>query len=347
MKIILLQDNYIEDLKDFNKEEVKFEKLIYLRVDNNKFKKNDKELKKAIKKFGKKLIYKNLDTKSFNKKYDVNLTRNDVRLDLSDKKDKEILTDLFQLIDFQFNIKCLYLDNNNIDNASILSNIPLYHLEVLDLSLNYITSLLFLRKLSKKYTELKELYLNDNKITDITPFKDYSNKKISISFKSLKKLTLKNNLFYTDFEEKSNNDNNNKENKNDNKSKKDKDENNKKSNDKKNKSNNKGKIISIKDKDSRDVFTAILEKYTTDFREDIKIKEIEEEKEKEKKEKEEKEKKEKEKEEKEKKEKEKKEKNKKKKKKKKSETKKENENDLISINSDTKSKDNVNNDNFN
>ena len=128
-----MQDNYIKTLEPFNDKEVKFEELIYLRVDNNKFnekddkkdnkkddknddkkddkkdnKKNykkDKELIKAIKKFGKKLIYETLDTASFCKKYNINFDPNDEKLDLCDQKKKELLTDLFLFIGFQFNIK--------------------------------------------------------------------------------------------------------------------------------------------------------------------------------------------------------------------------------------------------
>ena len=106
LRIILLQDNYIKSLEPFKDKEVNFEELIYLRVDNNKF--NEKDVKKdkdLEKKFGKKLIYKTLDTDSFCKKYNINFDPNDEKLDLCDQKKKELLTDLFLFIGFQFNIK--------------------------------------------------------------------------------------------------------------------------------------------------------------------------------------------------------------------------------------------------
>ena len=164
----------------------------------------------------------------------------------------------------------LDLENNYIDNASILSSIPLFKLEVLDLALNRIPSILFLRKLSKKCPELRELYLHDNKIVDITLFKDFTDGKNSNIFQKLRILTLKNNPFY--HEEK----NGNKTNKEDKKDKKSKEE----SNDENKKIENKEIIISIKDGETREVFKKIMNKYTTDFGEKkyIKIKEEEEEK---------------------------------------------------------------------
>ena len=288
LRIILLQDNYIKSLEPFKDKEVNFEELIYLRVDNNKF--NEKDVKKdkdLEKKFGKKLIYKTLDTDSFCKKYDINFNLNDDKLDLSDRKKKELLMDLFLLIGFQFNIKYLDLENNYIDNASILSSIPLFKLEVLDLALNRIPSILFLRKLSKKCPELRELYLHDNKIVDITLFKDFTDGKNSNIFQKLRILTLKNNPFY---HEEKNGNKTNKEDKKDKKSKEESNDENKKdkkdkkskeeSNDENKKIENKEIIISIKDGETREVFKKIMNKYTTDFGEKkyIKIKEEEEEK---------------------------------------------------------------------
>ena len=73
---------------------------------------------------------------------------------------------------------------------------PLFHLEILDLSLNLITDIKFLKKLSKK-CKLQKLYLNDNKIMDITPLVNYSDKNDKeLIFKELQILTLKQNSFY-------------------------------------------------------------------------------------------------------------------------------------------------------
>ena len=223
LKYILLQKNEIKTLKDFNHQIVKFEELEILRVDNNKLNIKDKEFIKAKEKFGDKLIYETMDIGSF-------------KLDLSDRKNEEVLIDIFNLITFQFQIKWLYLENNNLSDASILCNMPLYHLKVLDLSFNKITSILFLRELSRNCLHLEDLFLNDNKITDITPFKV----KYDSNFKRLKILTLKNNDFYI-----------------------------KEKNNKKNFEDNKfyieEKIITIKDKETKDIFEAIIHRFKTDF----------------------------------------------------------------------------------
>jgi Leucine-rich repeat (LRR) protein len=196
LKMIFLQENIIETLKDFNDKKVKFKELEILRVDKNKLDLNDIEFKKAKKKFGRKLIYETISPESFGKKYEVNLKEGETKLDLSGKKRKELLIDLINIIGQLLSLNSLYLDNNNIDNPTILGNIPLYNLKILDLSLNKITNIFFLRKLSKKCGDLEELYLNDNKIADITPFQSFPEKKYEISFSKLKILTLKNNLFY-------------------------------------------------------------------------------------------------------------------------------------------------------
>ena len=256
LKNILLQENEIETLKDFNHEIVKFENLEILRVDNNKLNIKDQEFKKAKEKFGNKLIYESLAhyLSYLNEKYDVNLSPNDSKIDLSDIKREELLIDLFTLNNYHFPIRCLYLDNNNFNDVSMLSNMPLYNLKILDLSLNIITSIHFLRKLSTICRNLKELYLNDNSIADITPIKDCIN--IDFSLNKLEVLTLKNNLFYIK-------ENNNKD--------KIKEKNNKDN------INDYRMIISIKDKEIREVFELIINSFNTDFgkRDNIIIKEDE------------------------------------------------------------------------
>ena len=58
-----------------------------------------------------------MDINSFDKKYGVNFYKNDLILDLSDRKNEEVLIDIFNLITFQFQIKWLYLENNNLSDA--------------------------------------------------------------------------------------------------------------------------------------------------------------------------------------------------------------------------------------
>ena len=52
-------------------------------------------------------------------------------------------------------IKTLILDNNRIQDSSLIAKMTLYKLETLDLSLNLISSIIFLKKLSVKNQNLK------------------------------------------------------------------------------------------------------------------------------------------------------------------------------------------------
>ena len=70
---------------------------------------------------------------------------------------------------------------------------PLYNLELLDLSVNIISNIKFLRKMSKKCKNLQTLYLNDNKINDISSLIKYDENNRIIPIFNLKSLTLKNN----------------------------------------------------------------------------------------------------------------------------------------------------------
>ena len=73
----------------------------------------------------------------------------------------------------------------------LLKKMPLNNLNYLDLSLNLIFDIIFLKQMSKTCVKLKTLYLHDNKITDISPLlKDNED----LIF-NLETLTLKNNNF--------------------------------------------------------------------------------------------------------------------------------------------------------
>ena len=69
---------------------------------------------------------------------------------------------------------------------------PLYHLDFLNLSVNVISNIKFLKELSKKAKNLKKLYLNDNKINDIKNLEKIEENAIIPIF-NLESLTLKNN----------------------------------------------------------------------------------------------------------------------------------------------------------
>ena len=195
MREIFLQENQIEDIGDFKNSN--FKKLFILRVDKNNINYNSNTFKEVRKIYKEKLVYKSINIEQFNKKYDFDYDEKNKHFDLSSKRrGDEIIIDFSCLINSSNNIISLILDDNKLQNVSLLNRMPLFHLEILDLSLNLITDIKFLKKLSKK-CKLQKLYLNDNKIMDITPLVNYSDKNDKeLIFKELQILTLKQNSFY-------------------------------------------------------------------------------------------------------------------------------------------------------
>lgn len=195
---ILLQENQIEDLEPFKYSNF-IESIDTLRVDNNEIDFKSKSFIDVKKKYGKKLIYKSISFEEFNKKYECDLNEYSNNLELGSRHSGDIiLHDLNRLYNSQNSINYLILDDNKLQNVSILIRMPFYHLQILDLSLNFITSIKFLKKFSKKCKHIQKLFLNDNKINDISPlinFSDENNKEGKI-FKELTMLSLSNNTFY-------------------------------------------------------------------------------------------------------------------------------------------------------
>ena len=115
------------------------------------------------------------------------------QLDLSGRRCGDIIIkDLNALIvSYPNKIKSLILDNNKLVDVSLLNIMPLYHLKNLDLSLNFICNIKFMKQLFDTCKNLEILYLHDNEINNISPF--LNNKRELIS-KKLKTLTLKNNF---------------------------------------------------------------------------------------------------------------------------------------------------------
>ena len=114
-----------------------------------------------------------MDINEFNKRHNTNIILNEQTYNLGrTKKKREILLDdLFSLIKFENKIKYLILDNNNIKDASLLSKMPLFCLRRLDLSVNKINNISFLKKLSKTCKKLADLFLDTNEIYDISVLK--------------------------------------------------------------------------------------------------------------------------------------------------------------------------------
>ena len=194
LSFILLENNLIEDLGPFLDSNFPSLKILKVINNNSAFEKNN--FKSVLKKFEDIIIYQ-LKWNDFSKRYKLDNNKINEenfkkanKLDLSSRGCGDIiLNDLFPLINSHIRIIYLILDNNRLNDVSLLGKMPLYYLEYLDLSLNLITSIKFLKKLFIVSRNLKILYLQDNKINDITPFLN-DERKIAIK---LEILTLKNN----------------------------------------------------------------------------------------------------------------------------------------------------------
>ena len=150
---ISLQYNQIKNIKPFLEPKFSVDSLEIMRIDNNKFDANyikSKDFQKFIEKYKKKIIYVNKDWKSLNEKYKCDINNDTPKLDLGSRKDDDIIIDLYASVVYGNKIKSLILDNNRIQDASLIAKMPLYKLEYLDLSLNIISSIIFLKKLSVK-----------------------------------------------------------------------------------------------------------------------------------------------------------------------------------------------------
>ena len=193
LSIILLQNNSIKDLKPFLNSN--FPSLKILKVINNNEAFNQNSFKDVVKKFEDIIIYKP-KWNDFAKEYkcDMNdFNEENFKLDLSSRRCGDIIIkDLNALIvSYPNKIKSLFLDNNKLVDVSLLNKMPLYYLTYLDLSLNFIRNIKFVRPLFGVSKNLEILYLHDNEINNISPF--LNNKRELIS-KKLKTLTLKNNF---------------------------------------------------------------------------------------------------------------------------------------------------------
>ena len=192
LKELCLQHNKIKNFEPFLNSD--FPKLKIFRIEDNI---NDKSKETDILKRFKDLFTEITETE-FDKKYSCailsedrnkqkkieKIDNNSSKVKLKDvrklylydlgEKGNQIIKDLYYLIPKENKIKLLKIDNNEIDDISLLTRIPLYHLEELDLSLNKIKNLDFLSKL--RFNKLKKLYLNHNNIYNIFPLQKLTDK---------------------------------------------------------------------------------------------------------------------------------------------------------------------------
>ena len=172
---IILNDNKIKTLNPFYGEKPIYFKLQTLAVQNNQdLIGKEKEFKGIKEKHkGIKILFESININEFNKRHNTNIIEDEKSYNLGRiKKNREILLDdLFSLIKLEYKIRYLILDNNNIKDASLLSKMPLFCLRRLDLSVNKINNISFLKKLSKTCKKLADLFLDNNDIYDISVLK--------------------------------------------------------------------------------------------------------------------------------------------------------------------------------
>ena len=167
LKEISLQNNNIQDIGPFLKSD--FPAFERLRIEkNNRINRENNSLRDLIKNknFKNKVFYEEKTFDQFKAKYGVNLNQDYVELS-GLKCGNKLIQDLYLTLKPDNKIKHLKLDNNEIEDASLLSRIPLNKLQLLDLSLNNIKNVRFL--LDMKLTKLTTLYLNATEIYNIYP----------------------------------------------------------------------------------------------------------------------------------------------------------------------------------
>ena len=184
---LFIQHNQITDIQLFLDDD--FPTFEILRIDNNNIDENSK--KKLIDLYKKKnlILIINIDDI---KKYSIDYKEDMTEIKVENQEEGDLMLKyIFINIPSNNIIKKLKLINNKIEDPSILNRIQFEYLEELDLSLNNIASLNFLKGMKAK--NLKELYLEKNKFDDLSALYN-----IKVSFKYLDKIYLEKDKFNPD-----------------------------------------------------------------------------------------------------------------------------------------------------
>ena len=201
LKEICLQNNEIKDISPFLNSN--FPKLERLRIDSNMIDQSSESFKNMRDIYKNILYYTTKTVESFNKEYKSRISENieeEKIIDLSDistsygKNGDKMLEDLYLIIPKNNKIHILVLNNNGITNTSLLTRIPLPHLNELNLAVNNITNLKFLNEMKLK--KLDYLYLDNNKINDLLPLSNFIDSLNNNDNENIKKIiSLKDNNF--------------------------------------------------------------------------------------------------------------------------------------------------------
>ena len=193
LKYLFIQNNQIEDIQVFLDDD--FPILEILRLENNKIEENSDSFKKLLKLYNKSnnILVTNKKIYEIKNKYNIEYNENMKEVKVEGTEEGDSMLKNISIIISQKNknkIKILQLRGNKIENPSILNNIQFDFdfLEELDLSINNIKNLKFLKNMNAK--NLKRINLSFNYINDLSPLKQNINK-----FPHLELIDLSNNNF--------------------------------------------------------------------------------------------------------------------------------------------------------
>lgn len=116
-------------------------------------------------------MYEKLLIKHFNDKFKVNLTGEELELNLTGKKIGNLGVEMLARINFT-NLENLNLSRNEISNVQTIKNFKMPKIKKLDLSYNNIIDMFPLIEAIEKMPRLVNLKLNDNLLEDVSPIKE-------------------------------------------------------------------------------------------------------------------------------------------------------------------------------
>jgi Leucine-rich repeat (LRR) protein len=195
LKYLFIQNNQIKDFQVFLDYKSNFKLLDILRLEQNKIEEDSDKFQELEENY-RDIVISSSYISDLKRKckiaYDENDDTNEKEIQIENSGESDsILRYLFIIISHKNKnrITKLNLRSNKIVDPSLLNRIQFDSLEELDLSGNIIKSIDFIKGMKAK--RLEHLYLDNNKINDLSPLKIYNFQDV---FENLT-ITLKNNNF--------------------------------------------------------------------------------------------------------------------------------------------------------
>jgi len=193
LKYLFIQNNQIEDIQVFIDFSNNFNSIDILRLDNNNINENSDTFKKLLKVWNKnnQILVTNKKIDEIQKHYKIEYNEYTKIIEIEGIEEGDSMLKNISIIiscKSKNRIKKLKLKANKIVDPTIINRIQFNCLEELDLSMNNIKSLNFLKGLKAK--ELTCLFLDNNNINDLSIL--YNIKEL---FPNLKSISLNNNNF--------------------------------------------------------------------------------------------------------------------------------------------------------